>query len=94
MLKLICILIITAFSKISVSDEIIRDRNGNYYLMKDDGSFKRLPPPKPGNKYIIKKNTKHYENQNKDIRRSKPKSRFDTRSARKHLPGKNTPGIQ
>lgn len=94
MLKLICILVITAFSKISVSDEIIRDRNGNYYLMKDDGSFKRLPPPKPGKKYIIKKNTKHYENQNKDTRRSKPKSRFDTRSARKHLPGKNTPGIQ
>ena len=94
MLKLICILVITAFSKISVPDEIIRDRNGNYYLMKDDGSFKRLPPPKPGKKYIIKKNTKHYENQNKDNRRSKPKSRFDTRSARKHLPGINTPGVQ
>ena len=43
---------------------------------------------------FIKKNTKHYENQNKDTRRSKPKSRFDTRSARKHLSGKNTPGIQ
>ena len=94
MLKLISLIIITCFSTISISDEIIRDRSGNYYLMKDDGSFKRLPPPKPGKKYIIKKNTKHYENETKNTSREKPKSRFDTRSARKHLPGKNTPGIQ
>ena len=94
MLKLISLIIITCFSTISISDEIIRDRSGNYYLMKDDGSFKRLPPPKPGKKYIIKKNTKHYEKETKNPSRDKPKSRFDTRSARKHLPGKNTPGIQ
>ena len=94
MLNLVCIIVIIGFSKISISDEIIRDRSGNYYLMKDDGSFKRLPPPKPGKKYIIKKNTKRFENETKNPRKSKPKSRFDTRSARKHLPGKNTPGIQ
>ena len=94
MLKLISLIIITCFSTISISDEIIRDRSGNYYLMKDDGSFKRLPPPKPGKKYVIKKKTKNYENEIKDVRKSKPKSRFDTRSAKKHLPGINTPGLQ
>ena len=40
-----------------VSDEIIQDSNGNYFLMKDDGTFVKLPKPKPGNKYIIKKKT-------------------------------------
>lgn len=94
MLKFFCILVIVFFSKVSISDEIIKDRNGNYYLMRDDGSFKRLPPPKPGNKYIIQKKSKDYGNVSRDIKRNKPKSRFDTRSARKHLPGKNAPGIQ
>ena len=39
----------------SVSDEIVQDRNGNYFLMKSDGTFEKLPKPKQGNKYIIKK---------------------------------------
>ena len=38
-----------------ISDEIIQDSNGNYFLMKDDGTFIRLPQPKPGNKYVIQK---------------------------------------
>ena len=46
------------FSGFVVSDEIIQDSNGNYFLMKDDGTFVKLPKPKPGNKYIIKKNNK------------------------------------
>ena len=41
-----------------ISDEIIQDSKGNYFLMKDDGTFVKLPKPKPGNKYIIKKNKK------------------------------------
>ena len=45
------------FSSFILSDEIIQDRNGNYFLMKDDGTFVKLPKPKPGNKYIIKKKT-------------------------------------
>ena len=41
-----------------ISDEIIQDSNGNYFrLMKDDGTFIKLPQPKPGNKYIIQKKT-------------------------------------
>ena len=45
------------FSSFILSDEIIQDRNGNYFLMKDDGTFVKLPKPKPGNKYIIQKKT-------------------------------------
>ena len=43
------------YQNTSFSDEIIRDENGNYILIKKDGTFKKLPPPKPGNKYVIKK---------------------------------------
>ncbi len=42
----------------SRADEIIRDKDGNYYLLKDDGSFKKLPPLKKGQKYVIKKKVK------------------------------------
>ena len=44
------------FSSLSFADEIIKDKNGNYFLMKDNGTFIKLPKPKPGNKYVIKKN--------------------------------------
>ena len=94
MIKFIYIVVILTFAKIGISNEIIRDRSGNYYLMKDDGSFKRLPPLEPGKKYIIKKKTKDYEDEVMNLKRNKPKSRFDTRSARKHLPGINAPEIQ
>ena len=50
-------LLFLTFSSFILSDEIIQDRNGNYFLMKDDGTFVKLPKPKPGNKYIIKKKT-------------------------------------
>ena len=53
------------FSSFILSDEIIQDRNGNYFLMKDDGTFVKLPKPKPGNKYIIQKKT--IENKSKSI---------------------------
>ena len=56
MLKLIIIFfIIFSYNYKSFSDEIIQDRNGNYFLMKSDGTFEKLPKPKKGNKYIIKK---------------------------------------
>ena len=50
-------LLFLTFSSFILSDEIIQDRNGNYFLMKDDGTFVKLPKPKPGNKYIIQKKT-------------------------------------
>ena len=56
MLKLIIIFfIIFSYNYKSFSDEIVQDRNGNYFLMKSDGTFEKLPKPKQGNKYIIKK---------------------------------------
>ena len=50
-------LLFLTFSSFILSDEIIQDKNGNYFLMKDDGTFVKLPKPKPGNKYIIQKKT-------------------------------------
>ncbi len=56
MFKLIIIFfLIYSFNNNSFSDEIVQDRNGNYFLMKSDGTFEKLPKPKHGNKYIIKK---------------------------------------
>ena len=56
MLKLIIIFfVILSYNYKSFSDEIVQDRNGNYFLMKSDGTFEKLPKPKKGNKYIIKK---------------------------------------
>ena len=51
------VLIILTFPINSFSAEIIQDKQGNYYIMKKDGTFTKLPAPKAGNKYIIKKKT-------------------------------------
>ena len=48
------------FGKFVFADEIIQDKNGNYFLMKDDGTFIKLPKPKAGNKG--KKKRKHKGN--------------------------------
>ena len=78
-LKTIFILCFLNFSNL-YSNEIVRDKNGNYFLMKSDGTFKKLPPLKPGKKYIIKKKII----ENKKVRSMKEKKR-DTRSAKKHI---------
>lgn len=36
------------------SDQIIQDKRGDYFILKNDGSYKKLPKPKPGHTYIIK----------------------------------------
>ena len=61
-----------------LSDEIIRDENGNYILIKKDGTFKKLPPPKPGNKYVIKKRIVQKKNENKIFKKQTKKSRVKT----------------
>ena len=53
--KLTFTLIFIFFCFKAKPNEIIKDVNGNYYLIKKDGSFEKLPKPKPGNKYVIKK---------------------------------------
>ena len=60
------------------SDEIIRDENGNYILIKKDGTFKKLPPPKPGNKYVIKKKVIQKKSENKFFKKQTKKSRVKT----------------
>ena len=78
-LKTTFILFFLFFSNV-FSNEIIKDRNGNYFLLKSDGSFKKLPPPKPGKKYVIKKKVEE-----KKIFKQKKENKRDTRSAKKHI---------
>ena len=59
--------IILFFSIPLSADEIIQDKNGDFFLMKDDGTFKKLPRPKPGHKYVIKKTKKYLEDKNTNL---------------------------
>ena len=54
------ILLIFFFASVSecFSDQIIKNTVGDFYLLKDDGSYKKLPPPKPGHTYKIIKQKK------------------------------------
>ena len=84
----ICILIIFIY-KISFSQEIIQDNKGNYILIKKDGTYKKLPAPKKGYKYILKKKKVPAKaNFNKaDERKNKKKGR----SAKKMITKSVTP---
>ena len=59
------------------ANEIIRDSVGNYYLLKKDGSYKPLPPPKPGHRYVIK-NVPKKKKEFKIFKRQENKSRMKT----------------
>ena len=62
------VLIILTLPINALSAEIIQDKQGNYYIMKKDGTFTKLPAPKAGNKYVIKKKTlSTKKKQNKSI---------------------------
>ncbi|MFL2679874.1 MAG: hypothetical protein ACJ0GH_05825 [Alphaproteobacteria bacterium] len=65
-------LIFILISNVS-ANEIIKDKDGNYFLIRSNGTFEKLPKPKPGNKYILKK--KLIE---KKIKRVKKKARRRT----------------
>ena len=78
MINVLAFLFTLFFQNILFSDEIIRDQNGNYILMKKDGTFKKLPPPKPGNKYVIKKRVIQKKSENKIFQRQIKKSRVRT----------------
>lgn len=50
------IVILFLLSSNSNADEIIKNSIGEYFILKNDGSYTKLPPPKPGFTYkIIKK---------------------------------------
>ena len=68
---------IICFTNTSLSDEIIQDKDGNYFLMKNDGTFQKLPKPKPGHKYIIKKKTITKKNE-KNFKKPEKKARRRT----------------
>ncbi len=75
--KLTFTLIFIFFCFKAKPNEIIKDVNGNYYLIKKDGSFEKLPKPKPGNKYVIKKK-KIKKERKKIFKRVEKKSRVRT----------------
>ena len=78
MINILIFLFIFFFQNTLLSDEIIRDENGNYILIKKDGTFKKLPPPKPGNKYVIKKRVIQKKSENKFFKKQTKKSRVKT----------------
>jgi len=78
MINIFIFLFIFFYQNTLFSDEIIRDENGNYILIKKDGTFKKLPPPKPGNKYVIKKRVIQKKSENKFFKKQTKKSRVKT----------------
>lgn len=78
MINIFIFLSIFFYQNTSFSDEIIRDENGNYILIRKDGTFKKLPPPKPGNKYVIKKKVIQKKSEHKIFKRQIKKSRVRT----------------
>ena len=78
MINILIFLFIFFYQNKSFSNEIIRDENGNYILIKKDGTFKKLPPPKPGNKYVIKKKVIQKKSENKFFKKQTKKSRVKT----------------
>ena len=78
MINILIFLFVFFYQNTLFSDEIIRDENGNYILIKKDGTFKKLPPPKPGNKYVIKKRVIQKKSENKFFKKQKKKSRVKT----------------
>ena len=78
MINILIFLFVFFYQNTLLSDEIIRDENGNYILIKKDGTFTKLPPPKPGNKYVIKKRVIQKKNENKFFKKQTKKSRVKT----------------
>ena len=78
MINILIFLFVFFYQNTLFSDEIIRDENGNYILIKKDGTFKKLPPPKPGNKYVIKKRVIQKKSENKFFKKQTKKSRVKT----------------
>lgn len=91
---LIIVLIFSLNSKKVKANQIVQDRYGNYYLKKNDGSLIKLPPPKPGNRYTLKKINKIDKidkNDNNSFLNflTNKKKRKSTRSANKIITKRN-----
>ena len=57
-----------------IAAEIIQDKRGDYYLIKNSGEVEKLPKPKPGNKYVIKKKIIKESKMGKDIKKARRKT--------------------
>lgn len=69
------VLLIFIFSALRLNTgEIIKNDLGEFFILRSDGSFEKLPPPKPGHTYKIVK--KKYNSQ-------KPKKSFFSRVEKK-----------
>ena len=78
MINILIFLFVFFYQNTLLSDEIIRDEYGNYILIKKDGTFTKLPPPKPGNKYVIKKRVIQKKSESKFFKKQTKKSRVKT----------------
>lgn len=66
----------------AIGDQIIQSTNGDYYILKNDGTFKKLPKPKEGFTYKIKKKEiQNDTNKNSIFKRIEKKSRQKTNSS-------------
>lgn len=66
----------------AISNQIIQSTNGDYYILRNDGTYKKLPKPKEGFTYKIKK--KEIQNdtsKNTIFKRIEKKSRQKTNSS-------------
>ena len=78
-MKTIVNLVLFCFFFIPLSaDEIIQDKNGDFFLMKMT-VIKKTSRPKPGHKYVIKKTKKYLEDKKIQIF-SKPKKKARRRT--------------
>lgn len=76
-MKFILLLSFVLYGDFNFANEIIRDSGGNYYLLKKDGSYRPLPAPKPGHKYVIK-NVPKKKKEFKIFKRQENKARTKT----------------
>ncbi len=57
-----------------ISAEIIQDKKGDFYLIKSNGEVVKLPKPKPGNKYIVKKKVIKKSNLNPNKKKARKRT--------------------
>ena len=72
-------LIFVILSSNLISAEIIQDKKGDFYLIKSNGEMVKLPKPKPGNKYIIKKKVIKKSKLNPDKKKARKKTNIGIR---------------
>ena len=78
MIKIFIISLLVFLNNKTLSNEIVKDIDGNFFILKKDGTYKKLPPPKIGNKYIIKRKIIKKELKKSLFKEPKKKARVRT----------------